>query len=317
MYLYIIIGVVGGILLLGFLMTLVCFLLVFYSPRRHERGPDEYDIPKGNVYEPYRDEMIGWIKDCRKMPREFVEIKSYDGLTLRGIYYEYKKGAPLEILFHGYRGDSERDLSGGVYRCHTLGRNALIVDQRASGRSDGHVITFGVKEKLDCLSWVDFAIEKFGPETEIVITGISMGAATVMLAAGEELPPSVRSVLADCGYSSAEAIIKKILSDIHLPVSLFYPLIKLGARLFGGFDLSHASPIDAIGRCKRPIIFIHGEDDDFVPCEMSRELYRECAAEKSIFTVPGAGHGLAFPKDREGYFKAVRAFESTWHTTRV
>lgn len=312
MYVYIILGVLGGLLFLMLLAVLFCFLLVFYSPKRRERGPDEYDIPKGNVYEPFRDEMIDWIKECRAMPRELVEIKSHDGLTLRGIYYEYKKGAPLEILFHGYRGDSERDLAGGVFRCHALCRNVLLVDQRASGRSDGRVITFGVKEKLDCLRWVDFAIEKFGEDTEIVITGVSMGAATVMLAAGEALKPQVKCVLADCGYTSGEDIIKKVLKDIHLPVSLFYSLIKLGARLFGGFDISLASPIEAVKKCKIPVIFIHGENDGFVPCEMSRELYGECAAEKAIFTVPGAAHGLAFPVDREGYFKALKDFESAW-----
>jgi fermentation-respiration switch protein FrsA (DUF1100 family) len=291
-------------------MTLVCFILTFYSPKRKKLAPDEYEIPKGDIYEVYRDDMIGWTKDIRSMPRDDVSITSDDGLTLRGKYYEYKKGAPIEILFHGYRGNAERDLCGAVHRCYALGRNALIADHRASGESDGHVITFGIKERLDCKRWVEYAVCRFGKDSKIMITGISMGAATVMMALNEPLPENVVLVLSDCGYTSPRDIIRKVLRDIHLPVWLFYPFIKLGARIFGGFDLEEASAEDGVQKSNIPIIFIHGDRDDFVPCDMSRKLYSLCTSEhKKLYTVPGVGHGLAFPADKDGYYKALREFE--------
>lgn len=315
---YIIISIICSAVILFFLFMLVCFLLVFYAPRKKPPAPNEYDLPKGKIYEPFHEKIISWTKELRQLPHEKLTITSHDGLTLHAKYYEYKKGAPLEILFHGYRGTAERDLSGGVHRCFNLGRNALIVDQRAAGESEGRLITFGIKERQDCKRWVEYAVEKFGEDTEIIITGISMGAATVMMALEGELPRQVKCALADCGYTSPEAIIKKVLREIHLPPAFFYPAIKLGAKIFGGFDLEESSALEGVKNTEIPIIFIHGETDAFVPCDMSLELYRECSSpKKTLYTVPGAGHGLAFPKDEESYYLAVREFEAVYKNQKM
>jgi len=308
---YIIFGILATIFF-GFLaLLLVCFFVVFYSKTRKPLGENEYNIPRGEIYKPYEAEMIGWVNEMRSLPHEDVQITSHDGLTLRGKYYEYSKDAPIEILFHGYRGDMEHDLSGSVHRCFTLGRSALVVDQRASGKSDGHVITFGIKERHDCVGWVNYAVERFGKDCKIIITGISMGAATVMTALNEKLPKNVVCVLADCGYSSPREIIRKVLRDLHIPVRLFYPAVRLSARIFGGFKLEECSAMSGVEKSDIPIIFIHGEADGFVPFSMSRELYRRAKAKhKKLVAVPGVGHGLAFPADREGYYKAIREFES-------
>ena len=127
--------------------SLVCFLKIFYSSRR-EKWP-EYPVPAGEIYEPHHGKMIEWIKLARSLPHTDVSIRSFDGLKLSGTYYEFEKGAPIDILFHGYHGSAEQDLSGGVYRCQKLGHNVLIVDHRAAGKSEGHVITFGVNESRD------------------------------------------------------------------------------------------------------------------------------------------------------------------------
>jgi len=257
--------------------------------------------------------MINWIKAARRMPHEDVEIRSFDGLTLRGRYYEYQAGAPMELLFHGYEGNSERDLSGGIERCFRLGRNALLIDQRGCGRSDGHVSTFGIRERKDCKKWVEYAVERFGKDVKIGITGVSMGAATVMMATEEALPENVKFVLADCGYSSAKAILMKVMGDMKLPGRLLYPFVKLGARLFGGFDLEETSPLEAVKKCKIPIIFVHGDADDFVPFEMSRELNEACPLEKKrLVKIRNAGHGLAYPVAREQYVDALRAAREDW-----
>lgn len=312
--LYITLGAVSGIALIILITSFVCFILTFYSPKRKPVGKDEYPMPPGEVYEPFYDVIRDWTKSIREMPHEDIEITSHDGLRLCGQYFECKSGAPIELLFHGYRGSAERDLCGGVERCFAIGRNALIVNQRASAESEGSVITFGIKECRDCLTWIDYAVNRFGKDSKIIITGVSMGAATVMMAAGEELPENVVCVLADCGYSSAKEIIKKVIADMGLPPKVFYPFVKLGALIFGGFKLEENSPMEAMKRCKIPIIFIHGDTDAFVPCDMSRELYEACASEKKRFvTIPGAGHGLAFPANKEMYLNALIEFEKEWN----
>lgn len=288
------------------LAAYICFRMAFYTDRKERI--EEYPIPDGEIYEPYRDRMIAWMKETREMPHEDMEIKSFDGLTLRGKYYECVPGGPIELMFHGYRGTADRDLCGGVQRCFALKRNTLIVDQRACGSSEGNVISFGINERDDCHRWVAHLISRFGPDVKIIITGISMGASTVMLAAGRELPKQVVGVLADCGYTSAEDIIKKVIWQMKLPPKLMYPFVKLGARLFGHFDLDADSPIEAVKRSQIPVLFIHGETDDYVPCSMSQRNYEACNAQKEILTVPNAGHGLSILVDKPGYMRAVREF---------
>lgn len=298
------------LLALGALSVLLyCYFKVFYSPDRKPLGEDDYDIPPGPIYDPVRDRIIAWIRSIRAMPRERVEVTSFDGLTLRGIYYEYAPGAPVELLFHGYRGSSERDLCAGVERCFALGRSVILIDQRGGGLSDGNVITFGIYERLDCLTWINFAIDRFGSGVKLIIGGVSMGAATVMMAAGEDLLSNVVCVMADCGYTSPKDIICKVIRDMHMPPRLVYPFVKLSAKLIGRFDLEETSPMEAVKRSKTPIIFIHGDTDDFVPCDMSRALYEACGSKKKLVEIRDAGHGLAYPVDPEGYLGGLREFE--------
>ena len=301
--------VLGGLALLVLLTAFICFMKVFYSPKREPKLPDVYPVPDGEIYEPYHERMIEWMKRARAMQRERMEITSHDGKKLVGYYYEYAPGAPIEILFHGYQGDGERDLSGGIDRCFRIGRSAIIVNQRAHGESDGSVCTFGIKERLDCVAWANHVAERFGDDVKIILTGVSMGAATVMMASAEDLPKNVVSVLADCGYSSAKEIIVKVIKEMKLPVGLLYPFVKLGARIYGGFNLEETSPVEAMRKTKLPIIFIHGDADTFVPHYMSEQLYEACGAEhKKIVTIDGAGHGLAFPVNEEKYLCALREF---------
>ena len=287
------------------IVLFVLFILVFYAPRRPE---PEFPLPPGPAYEPYHQVMIDGMKRMRAHPQEVFTIKSHDGLTLRGRYFEFAPGAPMEIMFHGYRGTADRDLCVGMDRAFALGHSCLIVDQRTTGGSGGRVITFGLREYRDCLRWVDFAVDHFGPDVRIILTGISMGASTVLLAAGEDLPSNVVGVLADCGFTSAKAIIRKVAKQLHLPPWLVYPAVRLSARLFAGLDLEENSPIEAMGRVKIPVIFAHGEEDNLVPCYMSRENFDACVSPKAIFTAPGAGHGLCYLATGDEYIRALREF---------
>lgn len=293
--------------LIFLLISYICYRITFYAPPKR-LSADASAIPVGDFMEKLQKETKPWVVKARDLPREEVTITSYDGLTLQGYYYEYAPGAPVEIMFHGYRGSAFPDMAGGIFRCFRVGRNALLVDHRSCGKSQGRTITFGAKEQKDCLAWVDFAIEKFGPDVKIILTGISMGAATVLLAGGNELPKNVIGILADCGYSSAEEIIKSVIKKMKLPVGLGYFFVKMGARIYGGFDLKDAAPEKALKNCTVPVFLIHGEEDSFVPCYMSRINYEACAGKKKLVTVPGGDHGMAYMADPERYIAELKAF---------
>ena len=285
--------------------------MAFYVPPRKQPCKDTVDFPDGEIYKPFHEKMQKWAQETRKLPQEQFSITSFDGLKLTARYYEYAPGAPIELMFHGYRGSAMRDLAGGVQRCFKVGRSAFVVDQRCSGDSDGNTITFGIKEHRDCLSWVAFIISQFGPDVKIILTGISMGASTVLMAAGKPLPKNVIGVLADCGFTAAKDIIKVVIRQMGLPVTISYPFVKLGARLYGHFDLEEYSALEAVKSCKIPVIFYHGEADDFVPCEMSRLNYEACASRKALVTIPGAGHGLSYPVDPQRYLSTLKEFFGT------
>ena len=300
--------ILAVILIAVAVIAYICYRMAFYAPPRKPKDPDVFDIPEGKIYEPFREIMTEFARQARRMPYETFEIRSFDGLRLTAKYYEYAPGAPMELMFHGYRGNAERDLSGGVERCFKVGRSAFVVDQRCCGDSDGHTITFGVNEHRDCLSWVDFLVKHFGPDVKIVLTGISMGASTVLMAAGKPLPKNVIGVLADCGFSSARDIIKVVIKQMGLPAGISYPFVKLGAKLYGHFDLEEYTPMEALKTCCLPVIFYHGETDDFVPCDMSREMFAAYQGKKALITIANAGHGLSYPMDQQRYLQTLREF---------
>ncbi len=305
---YYILGIIVFIILAIFIISYICFRMAFYAPRKESLNKEEFALPYGEIYKKYESVLKGWMKEVKEIPHEDVEITSFDGLTLRGKFYEYAKGAPIELMFHGYRGNADFDLCGGVKRCFKLGCSVLLVDHRTAGKSQGNVISFGINESRDCLSWIEFLNKKFNNEVKIILTGISMGAATVMMTAGKSLPKTVVGVIADCGYASPKEIIKKVIKDMRLPENLAYPFVKLGAKLYGHFNLEEDSPIEAVAHAKVPIIFFHGEADDYVPCEMSQKNYEVCSSKKWLVTIPGAGHGLAYVVDEEKYLTALKEF---------
>ena len=315
-WLWILLGFLAFVTVTIVVVAYICYRIAFFAPKRKPLQSDQIEIPEGEIYEPWREHMEKWAREVREMPYEEFCITSHDGLKLYAKFYEYAPGAPIEIMFHGYRGSAERDLNGGVQRCRKLGRSTLLVDQRCSGKSDGSTITFGINEHRDCLAWVDFAVNHFGPDVKLILTGISMGASTVLMAAGHPLPSNVLGVLADCGFSEAGSIIRDVARKMGLPVKISYPFVKLGARLYGGFDLEETSALEAMKTCQVPVIFFHGESDDFVPCQMSRETYDACQSRKLLVTVPGAGHGLSYPVQPDRYLDSLRTFfgeEASYH----
>ncbi len=278
----------------------------FYSPRGRQND-DHHILVKLRTQEQV-DHTIELIDSLNERPFEKLRIRSFDGLILSGRYFHAKDGAPLAILCHGYRGTPSRDFCGGANICFDMGMNVLMIEERAHCSSEGHTITFGVRERYDVLSWAEYAVERFGPDVKILLAGISMGAGTVLMASELELPANVRGILADCPFTSPSDIVSEVGRSMSLPMKIAYPMALLAARVFGGFSLTAADAAEAVKGAKVPILLIHGEADELVPCEMGRKIAEANPELIEFHTFPDAGHGLSYVEDTERYTKLVRSF---------
>lgn len=282
------------------------YRMAFYMPKR----PDDevYRLPPGMTDANMGQAIEKSMKEMLARPFEAVTITGHDGRKLYGRYYHTADGAPVQILFHGYKSSAYIDCSGGTYLALKLGHNALVVDQRSHGKSEGNTITFGILERRDCLCWTNYICERFGMDIPIILTGLSMGAATVLMAADLSLPSNVKGIFADCPYSSPKAIIQEVCSSIKLVPALIYPFIRLGAFLFGHFNLEECSALSAVQNAVVPILLIHGENDNFVPCQMSYDIQKNCKAPVTLVTFPGAGHGRSYLTNPKHYEETVNEF---------
>ena len=290
----------------GLLGSLYAYRVAYHSPKKGRE--DEYLLPTEEQYASSLEIMRGCIDLLRKVPYEPVQIHSEDGKLLFGRYYHRNHHAPVQIQFHGYRGSAMRDFCGGAQLALKMGHNVLLVDQRAHGKSEGGTITFGVRERLDCLRWCRYARRRFGPKRPLILAGVSMGAATVLMASELPLPNTVQAILADCPYSDQKRIIGKVAKERGMPAIPSVVACTAGAMIYGRFRLGQTSPLEAVKRTKIPILLLHGEDDRFVPCDMSRELFAACASPKRLETFPGAAHGTSYLSDPDRYERVVREF---------
>ena len=295
---------IAAVLLLLAAAAYIPYRMAFYAD--HKKKDLTRVIPHEAQYQEQKDYMLSLIDALSARPYEQVEIRSRDGKRLFGKYYHAADGAPLDIGFHGYKSDAVRDFCGGSRISFELGHNLLLVDQRAHGKSDGMTISFGILERYDVLDWLSYANDRFGKSTPIYLYGVSMGAATVLMASGLELPENVRGIVADCPYSSPADIIRKVCVDRGLPPRPLFPLLRLGALLYGHFRMTpDASAVEAVKRATVPILIIHGDDDRFVPCQMSEAIRNANPQRVKLVLFPGAGHALSYILDGETYRRVV------------
>lgn len=256
----------------------------------------------------HSDEVLAGIDYFRSLNAERVSITSCDGLKLYASYAEAENSVGTVILMHGYHGSAENDFSVIFRFYRERGFNILAPDQRAHGESEGKIISFGIRERFDCRDWAVFA-SKRRPDLPILLDGVSMGATTVLMASGLELPGQVRGIVADCGFTSPHAIYDCVIKSVFkLPPFPFVPATGLCIRVFGGFGIDEYSTLEAMKTNRLPVLFVHGEDDTFVPPEMTKANYEACRAEKVLLTVPGAGHAQSCLVDREKCESALEEF---------
>lgn len=213
------------------------------------------------------------------------------------------------VIVHGYTDNAIRMLMIGYLYNHDLGYNILLPDLAYHGRSEERAVGMGWPDRLDVLRWTEVADSLFGGDTQQVVHGISMGAATTMMLSGEQLPPYVKCFVEDCGYTSVwDQFAKELKEQFHLPpFPLLYTASGLNA-LENGWNFREASALEQVRRSTLPMLFIHGDADKYVPTEMVYELYAAKPGEKELWVVPGAAHAVSYRDNREEYTRRVGEF---------
>ncbi len=266
---------------------------------------EEVDKTSFAKYYPQILEADQWLSDHNS---QCVCIESSDGLRLYGRWIPADNAKGTVICAHGYRSTVLVDFGQAFDYYHSMGLNILAPDQRSHGMSQGKCITFGVKESCDIQDWIRFHNSEFG-NYPIVLTGLSMGASTVLFLADRILPENVKGIIADCGFTSPAEIIRSVFCRvIHLPAVPTIWVTELLARLLASFSLYRCDTRKSLSGSRLPVLLIHGLDDNFVPWEMSQQGYDACVSEKHLLLVDGAEHGVSFLIDRDGYTKTVNAF---------
>ncbi len=243
--------------------------------------------------------------DCKT-----VEVKSRDGLRLVGHLYVGPNPKRIIIAMHGWRSTWANNF--GVIADFWFQNDCavLFAEQRGQGKSEGEYITFGLLERYDCLAWVDYVNQALGGSLPVYLCGLSMGATTVMMAGGLALQENVRGIISDCGFTSTDAIWEHVAEhNIKVPYSRYTAaLAEHFSRRNINMGTREYSTVDALRRCKVPVLFIHGTDDRFVPVDMTFQNYKACASPKRLLVVPGADHCLSYIVDRPQYEETVKNF---------
>ena len=273
--------------------------------RKKEINWLEKEEIENSPYAEFFDSIIAadkWIHDHQA---EDLYIRSGDGLALHGLWIPAEFANGTMILVHGYRSSQLADFGFVLDYFHRQGYNLLLPELRSHGKSEGRYITFGVKESDDILRWIEYHNVAFG-EYAVVLCGLSMGASTVMYLADEQLPRNVRGIIADCGFTSPKDIISSVYRMVtHLPPGPAIWVTDLLARIFAGFRLTQKDTRISLTKNHIPILMIHGLDDEFVPCEMTKQAFSVCTGHKELLLVEGAGHGVSFLVDMARYKAAV------------
>lgn len=243
-----------------------------------------------------------WLQDHHARD---VFMTNREGLKLHAVWVPSPKAKGTVIFAHGFHSCGLSDFSLAFDLYHNLDMNILLLTHRTHSPSQGKYITFGVNESRDMYDWILYHNEHLG-DYPVLCSGLSMGAATVMYLAGMDLPENVRGFVADCGFTSPKEIIAHVFKQkTHMPAWPFLWAADLSARFFAGISLNEMHSTQTLLKNTRPILLVHGMEDDFVPTEMTRRSFDACGGDKTLLLVEGAGHGVSFLVAREAYLEKI------------
>lgn len=280
------------------------FKIIIYRQKKSSSQKDIDAVASWYRHYPIAKEGRRWLES---MPYINVYIKSFDGLRLYGALLE-NYSDKIVICVHGFTGSGKKDFASLAQAYYKNGYNVLLVDNRAHGQSEGKYVGFGVLDRFDLRNWVKYVINRFGSNVQIFLHGISMGAATVLMASSI-MPKNVRGIIADCGFTSVYEIFEYVLKrDYHLPKFPIIYLTNIMSKIRAGYGYKDVNTTAEIARSDIPILFIHGENDEFVPLWMTMKNYSHCKAYKELFIVKESEHAESHYIDKKGYERRILTF---------
>ncbi|MCH5162480.1 MAG: alpha/beta hydrolase [Clostridiales bacterium] len=307
--------VIAAVIFVVAAAVLICSLFVFHKILGRRKGGDTEEFPEKYAVD------LSWfdtVKDCT----ETVELTAYDGVKLRALLIKHptaegegegedsadKKPSRVAILQHGYRA-TPNAMQPYAAILYDKGYDILLPAARGHAMSEGKFIGMAWIDRFDFLRWADRVVELYGESVKIAIMGVSMGGSTVVAAAGMNPPPQIKCVIDDCGFSSQRDEYYACLKRAHLPQKLGLIPLAIGVRLRCGYSVYEADIAPLAKKMTIPALFIHGDKDTFVPCELGKALFEACGSEqKEMLVVEGAPHAASYATDKEKYTNMLVEF---------
>lgn len=302
--------------ILIFLIIAGCIIFGFWMFDFALVRKKQMDFDAGDELLPHMDVIRYRVKEANEIvntfPRENIHIRSFDGLLLNATFIpsEYFS-RKVVITVHGYNSYGLFDTAPILPYYHSMGYNVIVVDNRSHGKSEGKFIGFGWLDRMDILNWCRYAIQRFGKDCEIVLHGVSMGAATVLMTSGESaLPSQVKGVIADCPFAGAyEEFGYLMRHNYHVPGKPLLYFASMVCKLRAGYSFRDCSTAHAVRNINIPVLFIHGTEDEFVPPYMTKKMYNIChSSYKELYMCEGATHVYSAFQDFEAYENRVGEF---------
>ncbi|KAA6314990.1 hypothetical protein EZS27_034481, partial [termite gut metagenome] len=270
-----IIGIIAGVLLLltGIVLGGGFYVLNYALIPETTRHNEASSYGRLTTGYPFLKQWVDSLNETLALKDTFILNK--EGIQLHAYYAATTPPtAKTAVIIHGYGDDAWGMMMIGYMYHHDFGFNILLPDLQFHGKSEGSVVQMGWKDRLDVMEWMTVANSIFGNDTQMIVHGISMGAATTMMISGEEQPDFVKCFVEDCGYTSVWDEFSKELEDrFHLPK---FPLLYVSdwlCRQKYGWSFKEASPLNQIKKSTLPMLFIHGDADTSVPTQMVYSLY--------------------------------------------
>lgn len=300
------------IIIVGIFIAVTVFGTLYMFDFALKTKSTSHDIKASYDYLFERKYMKEWVDSLEQNHLLFDTVihSNYDGIKLHALYIKAPQPTTkTALLIHGYTDNAVRMLMIAHLYNKELGYNVLIPDLSAHGESEGKWIGMGWLNRYEVIQWLDVALDIFGRDNQVVIHGISMGAATTMMTSGEKLPDNVKCFVADCGYTSVwDQFAHQLKRDFDLPIFPLMYATSIYSDYKLGWNFKEASSLEQVKKCNRPMFFIHGDADAYVPISMVYPLYDAKQGDKELWVVPGVKHADAYWDKTEEYVTRVKNF---------
>lgn len=278
----------------------------FVKSLKNKKRRDYFDIPY--LKKRFRKNQLELVEQWfQSLNVEDMDILSFDGLKLHGRYLNHSAETTV-ILIHGFKSISARLFEIAKHYYEVFEVNVLLVDLRGHGKSDGNYVGLGYLDSLDLRIWIATLLKK-QRSIRIILHGVSMGGATVLNLSNQSLPNNVKFIVSDCGFTEAKKVLCHRFTQLtKIPSFPIYYFIAFYYYIFTKYPISKSKPIKRVAESKLPILFIHGDKDDYVPTEMGYQLYKACTSEKELLIVKNAPHTFSYVVEYDNYFNKISDF---------